>query len=424
MNIRETRIYDEIHTFRKKIKVMSGHLRALLCIPIGALIILLLGCGGCGGVKDVAVHKIEVSEMTKSKYEDLKQEERYVKKEPSESFKKSIAHLPKEQQDILLRRDFNRSIKTFDTTNLSLTDTIPFRFIDKNYKRIPFERTIGTRKMQRGQDAAYHGQDYERKLSYLERYPGIVIISNSRKGWEETIEYYNDNKELVNTFDIQAYNPYYKEDICKKKGIKPGAVDGENIEDISDPMTMRGKDFRKEAQSFLSYGEVQPQSTSELTPIIYKLYGVKDGICIGYEIMVVIIDTKGKEIFRRQFPVDVYVRIPVGNKYIILQPDEDYVPYMTDGWKQKEYFILHDLITQKEIYKVELENGFGASGSEQWHENLVEIIIHGADPNKDRVKRVFIDLNTLIKFEVPEKNFKMAIHKDPIMFPIFNISKI
>lgn len=382
-----------------------------------SLFIFLVGCSGCGVGKDVVVHKSKVSEMTKSKNEGLNQEERHVKKELSESFKKTIAHLPKEQQDILLRRDFNRSIKTFDTTNLSLTDTIPFRFIDKNYKRIPFERTIGTRKMQRGQDAAYHGQDYERKLSYLERYPGIVIVSNDRKGWEETIEYYNENKELVNTFDIQAYNPYYKEDICKKKGIKPGAVDGENIEDISDPMTMRGKDFRKEAQSFLSYGEVQPQSTSELTPIIYKLYGVKDGICIGYETMVVIIDTKGNEVYRRQFPVDVSIEILAGNNFLTLLPDKEYVPYMTDGEKQKEYFVLVDLKNKTDIYKVISTNNSNSWGGETWHENLIEIRVKGGD-------LMFLDIESMTLFKTTREKFKTVGNNDPMRYPIFSISKI
>ncbi|MBK8347083.1 MAG: hypothetical protein IPL08_05450 [Saprospiraceae bacterium] len=51
MNIRETRIYDEIHTFTQKTTTMSNYLRELLCLPIGALIIVSLGCGGCR-VKD------------------------------------------------------------------------------------------------------------------------------------------------------------------------------------------------------------------------------------------------------------------------------------------------------------------------------------------------------------------------------------
>ncbi|MBK8347086.1 MAG: hypothetical protein IPL08_05465 [Saprospiraceae bacterium] len=57
MNIRETRIYDEIHTFTQKTKKMSHYFRVLLCVPIGALIIVSLGCGGCGGVKDAGKEK-------------------------------------------------------------------------------------------------------------------------------------------------------------------------------------------------------------------------------------------------------------------------------------------------------------------------------------------------------------------------------
>ena len=57
MNIRETRIYYEIHTFTQKTKKMSHYLRVLLCVPIGALIIVSLGCGGCGGVKDAGKEK-------------------------------------------------------------------------------------------------------------------------------------------------------------------------------------------------------------------------------------------------------------------------------------------------------------------------------------------------------------------------------
>ena len=53
MNIRETRIYYEIHTFTQKTKKMSNYLRALLCVPIGALIIVSLGCGGCGGASKI-----------------------------------------------------------------------------------------------------------------------------------------------------------------------------------------------------------------------------------------------------------------------------------------------------------------------------------------------------------------------------------
>ncbi len=53
MNIRETRIYDEIHTFTQKTKKMSRYLRVLLCVPIEALIIVSLGCGGCGGTSKI-----------------------------------------------------------------------------------------------------------------------------------------------------------------------------------------------------------------------------------------------------------------------------------------------------------------------------------------------------------------------------------
>ncbi|MBK8668616.1 MAG: hypothetical protein IPN89_03785 [Saprospiraceae bacterium] len=64
MNIRETRIYDEIHTFTQKTKKMSNYLRALLCLPIGALIIVSLGCGGCSGVKYVGKEKISLNTDT------------------------------------------------------------------------------------------------------------------------------------------------------------------------------------------------------------------------------------------------------------------------------------------------------------------------------------------------------------------------
>ena len=85
----------------RNLKQKLQHMKSLLFPLSFYLVFVALGCSGCGGGKDVVVHKSKVSEMTKSKNESLKQEERHVKKEPSESFKKSIAHLPKEQQDIL-----------------------------------------------------------------------------------------------------------------------------------------------------------------------------------------------------------------------------------------------------------------------------------------------------------------------------------
>ena len=74
MNIRETRIYDEIHTFTQKTKKMSHYLRVLLCVPIGALIIVSLGCGGCGGLKKVNQPKEKMhSDSEKDKQVEIAQ---------------------------------------------------------------------------------------------------------------------------------------------------------------------------------------------------------------------------------------------------------------------------------------------------------------------------------------------------------------
>ncbi|MBK8347079.1 MAG: hypothetical protein IPL08_05430 [Saprospiraceae bacterium] len=46
---------------------MSHYSRVLLCVPIGALIIVSLGCGGCGGgkVQQEAVLKTSNSDINK-----------------------------------------------------------------------------------------------------------------------------------------------------------------------------------------------------------------------------------------------------------------------------------------------------------------------------------------------------------------------
>ena len=66
MNIREKRIYDEIHTLRKNIKTMTSHIRAVLSIPVVTMIIVSLGCGGCGGAS-----KIVDADDTKEKVEKV-----------------------------------------------------------------------------------------------------------------------------------------------------------------------------------------------------------------------------------------------------------------------------------------------------------------------------------------------------------------
>ncbi|MBK9735999.1 MAG: hypothetical protein IPO92_14000 [Saprospiraceae bacterium] len=54
--------------FKQKIKVMRSHISTLLSTPIVTLIFVSMGCGGCGGVKDVGKEKI-VSLSPKNKIE-------------------------------------------------------------------------------------------------------------------------------------------------------------------------------------------------------------------------------------------------------------------------------------------------------------------------------------------------------------------
>lgn len=313
------------------------------------------------------------------------------------SLKEIQSTFPPEQLALINRKDFDKTVLSYDTTDLIDTDSLPYRLLSykERHNRKPWKKKIAGYEM-KGTPWGYEYQD--KNWTIKTDYPGVLSYHPANwGGYVKKIEHYDNDGQLLHSMDIDDLSPYFK----KLTNIKPGAYDFESMSISEQKVT---DDYKRKATQFLEDRSITPQKTTDWTVITYKLLALydKDDI-LGFESTIEVYDEQGELQYSKVLPFSTqYEFISSDNKYLVFAPA-----------RAEEYMIKRNEI-EGELFIVDLESQ-EIVYTEKFDDNKIKFSTLREDYNDGLVRVSFLESKRWKKDEKPI-NFFFNLKKRTLLY--------
>lgn len=317
-----------------------------------------------------------------------------------------LKDISKAQQELANRTGFDRTILSYDTTNLKQTDSLPLRLMHEldRYHRIPPYKIIAGKKMKRNGI----GYEYKDKEWHIKtQYPGVVGYFPRHWGdYIKKVEYYDEAGELLRTLDFDKLTPYSSGAF---KNIAPGSFDFESMDIEKGYYT---ENYIEEALALKEDRTVILLKNTSWIAANYKLLalGALNRV-IGYESTLVVYNEKGEVQYSTKLPFSVgRTFISTDNKYFVYAPSR--ANYMPQSDTLKGELFVVDLTRKKKIFTQSFDNknivstGFRESSIE----NVLRCNFKTYNKlDKKEAYHLFVDLPKEAFFQINKNKIKASL---------------